>query len=196
MPARAPLTEVAQQAWAHTLRPGAWAIDATAGNGLDTEFLARSVSPGGHVFAFDIQDQALTATAGRLERAGLSAAVTLIRASHADMRAHLPCSSAGHIDLVCFNLGYLPAGDHALTTRTQTTIPALNEAIGLLRPSGVLSVIAYRGHLGAMEEAEAVAAFFDSLPDPWTCLQHEETGSSARPGPVWWMAGRKPISKG
>lgn len=190
MPSRLPLTETAQQAWTKFLKPGAWAIDATAGNGLDTEFLAKSVSPGGHVFAFDIQDQALTTTAARLERAGLSAAVTLIRADHADMRAHLPCSSAGRIDLVCFNLGYLPTGDHNLTTRPSTTVSALKTSLGLLKPSGALSIMAYRGHAGAMEEADAVAAFVAHIPNPWNCRQHERTGCSERPGPVWWLMDR------
>ena len=44
------------------LKPGDWAIDATAGNGKDTLFLAKTVTKSGQVFAFDIQDQALEMT--------------------------------------------------------------------------------------------------------------------------------------
>ncbi|NDV62761.1 methyltransferase domain-containing protein [Puniceicoccales bacterium CK1056] len=182
-----PLTEIAQQAWLSYLRPGAWAIDATAGNGLDTEFLARAVSETGRVFAYDIQDAAIKSTAGRLDKAGLLSRVTLIKADHAELSGHLPCSSHSRIDLICFNLGYLPSGDHSVTTRPLTTLRAIKESLKLLKPSGALSIMAYRGHAGAMEETEAVEHFVATLPQPWTCRQFVETGSKERPGPVWWL---------
>jgi 16S rRNA C1402 N4-methylase RsmH len=187
MPPKTPLTEIAQRAWVSYLTPGAWAIDATAGNGHDTEFLAKSVFPGGRVFAFDVQEIALKATADRLEQAELASLVTLIRADHASMSTHLPCSSRGRMNLICFNLGYLPSGDHSLTTGATSTIAGLHDALGLLKPSGALSIIAYRGHKGAMEETEAVENFVAALPTPWACRHHEATGSNERPGPVWWL---------
>lgn len=188
---REPLTEIAHRAWCRFLGPGAWAVDATAGNGYDTVVLARSVAPSGHVFAFDIQDAALRATARRLERAGLMDRVTLVKGDHSRMRNNLPCGITGRVGLVCFNLGYLPFGSHAVTTLPETTLPALHEALLLLEPKGALSVIAYRGHAGGMAEAEAVGRFFEErLPSPWRCLEHEATGSAERPGPVWWLAGQ------
>ncbi|HSH09275.1 MAG TPA: class I SAM-dependent methyltransferase, partial [Oceanipulchritudo sp.] len=110
MTGRRPLTEIAQEAWKIHLRQGSWAIDATAGNGLDTEFLARNVGPDGRVFAIDIQELAVQNTARRLEEAGLLDRVTLIRGDHARMRDSLACGMRGRIDLICFNLGYLPTG--------------------------------------------------------------------------------------
>jgi len=193
MSGRRPLTEIAQEAWKDFLRPGAWAVDATAGNGLDTEFLARSVGPEGRVLAIDIQDSALLATRQRLQGSGLLDRVTLIRGDHARVREMVACDARGRISLACFNLGYLPHGDHGLTTRRETTILALMAALLLMSPDGALSVIAYRGHAGALEEAEAVERFFNSLPSPWTCRQKMETGRPDHPGPVWWLAtGRKP----
>ena len=182
------LTELAQQAWLDHLRPGAWAVDATAGNGRDTAFLAGAAGPAGRVFAIDIQDAALRATAVRIGGLDLLERVTLVRGDHARLAELLPCKAMGAIDLVCFNLGYLPDGDHAVTTRPETTIPALRAALALLKPAGALSVIAYRGHPGGMREAQAVAGFFAALPAPWRLCQHLETGSAARPGPVWWLA--------
>jgi SAM-dependent methyltransferase len=190
MPDRPRLTERAQQAWRPYLSPGAWAIDATAGNGHDTVFIAQAVSPGGHVFAFDIQEDALRATARRLESAGLLDTATLICADHARLPEHLPCSAKGRIHLVSFNLGYLPTGDHSRTTRPETTLPALQAALGLLAPQGALSMMAYRGHPGGMEEAQAVEAFLEELPKPWIIHSREESGSSDRPGPVWWLVSR------
>ena len=53
--------------WSHAilterLRPGDVVVDATAGNGHDTVFLAEHVLPGGRVFAFDVQEEAVAAT--------------------------------------------------------------------------------------------------------------------------------------
>ncbi|MEX0325915.1 MAG: class I SAM-dependent methyltransferase [Puniceicoccaceae bacterium] len=190
MPGRRPLTEIAQQAWAPYLHPGDWAIDATAGNGWDTLCLAKAVSPGGRVFAIDRQEAAIEATAARLQEAGLLEHVTLIRGDHAHMRDYLACGVRGSVSLVCFNLGYLPGGDHDITTRPETTLPALHEALLLLKPEGALSVLAYRGHEGAMREAESVESFFRNLPTPWKCIQEVSSGSGDNPGPVWWMAAR------
>lgn len=188
---RLPLTDIAHQAWLPFLAPGAWVIDATAGNGLDTEYLARAVAPDGRVFAFDIQADALATTAERLARSGLLDRVTLIRADHASMRNQLPCSSGARMSLICFNLGYLPSGDHHITTRPESTLPALHEALLLLAPQGALSVMVYRGHDGGREEATAVETFMQTLPAPWHCLAHEATGSQQNPGPVWWLAGAR-----
>lgn len=40
---------------AQVLRPGDVAVDATAGNGHDTLFLAQAVGPSGTVYAIDVQ---------------------------------------------------------------------------------------------------------------------------------------------
>ena len=40
------------------LKAGDIAVDFTMGNGHDTEFLSKTVGEQGHVFAFDVQEQA------------------------------------------------------------------------------------------------------------------------------------------
>jgi hypothetical protein len=57
--------------WAHLLmedrlRAGDAVIDATAGNGHDTLFLARLVGETGRVWAFDVQEAAINETRRRL----------------------------------------------------------------------------------------------------------------------------------
>ena len=188
MTGRRPLTEIAQAAWKAYLHAGDWAIDATAGNGYDTLFLAQSVAPGGRVFAIDRQEVAIATTAGRLEEQGLLDTVTLIKGDHARMRDYLACGMRGSVSLICFNLGYLPGGDHGITTRPESTLPALHEALLMLKPEGALSVLAYRGHDGAMDEVEAVERFFHNLPTPWHCIREVRSGTPGNPGPVWWMA--------
>ena len=63
--------------------PGDAVVDATAGNGHDTVFLARLAGPSGQVHAFDVQEEAIRATRERLEKEGLlTPSVRLHLASH------------------------------------------------------------------------------------------------------------------
>jgi hypothetical protein len=50
--------------------------------------------------------------------------------------------------LVTFNLGYLPGGDHSVTTNVDTTIQALQASSNVLQSGGLISVVAYVGHPG------------------------------------------------
>ena len=52
---------------AENVREGDFCIDATAGNGHDTEFLCRLVGETGRVLAMDIQKQAVENTKKRME---------------------------------------------------------------------------------------------------------------------------------
>lgn len=76
------------------LREGDVAVDATMGNGGDTAFLCKLVGETGHVYAFDVQQEALDRTAARLEEAGMRSRATLILAGHETMRDHVPVSPA------------------------------------------------------------------------------------------------------
>lgn len=75
------------------------------GNGGDTAFLCKLVGETGHVYAFDVQQEALDRTAARLEEAGMRNRATLILAGHETMRNHVLVSPR----VVMFNLGWLPA---------------------------------------------------------------------------------------
>ncbi|WP_211321985.1 tRNA (mnm(5)s(2)U34)-methyltransferase [Brockia lithotrophica] len=134
---------------------GLVAADLTAGNGRDTLFLARAVGEGGRVWAFDLQGEAIRRTEARLREAGLLGRVTLVRADHAELARHVrePLHAA------MMNLGYLPGGDPTLVTHPPSTLRAVEETLRLLVPGGILTVVAYPGHPGGEEEAEALLAF-------------------------------------
>lgn len=142
------------------LSPGDRAVDATCGNGHDTLLLARLVGPEGRVWAFDIQEKALEATRTRLEQAGLADQVDLLLAGHETMADHVPSPVNGML----FNLGYLPGGDRNLITRTETTRTALEQALSLLLPGGVLAVTAYPGHEGGNDEETMLMEWAAALP--------------------------------
>ena len=64
------------------VKPGEQVIDATAGNGYDTLFLAKQVGELGRVFSFDVQQLALTRTREKLEEQALDGRCQLILDSH------------------------------------------------------------------------------------------------------------------
>lgn len=141
------------------VKEGDVCIDATAGNGNDTELLCRLTGPSGKVYAFDIQRQALENTRLRLAQYGLSA--TLILDGHENMELHV--AEKGEIACAVFNFGYLPGGDHTLSTKASTSIRALKSALDLLKKGGILSLCIYSGGDSGFEEKEALLAFLKDL---------------------------------
>jgi SAM-dependent methyltransferase len=154
------ILDAAHRCAAEGLTRGDLAIDATVGNGHDTLFLLRQVGASGRVLGVDIQADALSATRKRVHEAdaALLDHLRLVHDGHEALREHVDPADAGRVGAVMFNLGYLPGGDHRITTRPETTVPALRAAFDLLRPEGgVLTVVVYPGHEGGAEEAAAVA---------------------------------------
>lgn len=144
---------------AEAVGPGGTAIDATAGNGYDTLFLARQVGPQGKVYAIDIQAEALKKTALLLNKAGVLDRVILLQNSHEDIGRLVP----GPVDAVIFNLGYLPGGDHNLITTGETTAKALKSSLKMLKPGGRIGLVLYTGHPGGQEEFAVVEEAASSL---------------------------------
>ena len=63
-----------------------------------------------------------------------------------------------------FNLGYLPrSGKKAVTTLRETTFPAVEAALELLAPDGVLIVAIYPGHEEGRLEGEMLHDYFGTL---------------------------------
>jgi len=162
------LVQRAHQRVEQAVNAGDAVIDATLGNGHDTLFLARHVGERGVVYGFDIQQTALDQTEQRLKRAGKRQQVMLFKQGHENLAAVIPGHHHGNIAAVMFNLGYLPGLDKSalsattITTTTittkATTIPALEQAAGLLKRNGVIVIVAYTGHPGGNEETQAVKA--------------------------------------
>ena len=156
------LTDQAHEMVAAALSSGDVAIDATAGNGFDTKFLSESVGPEGQVFAFDIQAEAITRTQAKLDSVGATN-VTLFCETHAELERSIPRSFHGRVGAIMFNLGYLPRGDKDVVTKTQSTLAALNAGVTLLRPEGIVTIVAYTAHAGGLEETQAIEAWLNTL---------------------------------
>ncbi len=144
------------------IKSGDFCIDATAGNGHDTEKLCRLVGGSGRVLAFDIQEQAVKNTRNRLKELGLDKTGTVILDSHANMAAY---AKTGTADCIVFNLGWLPGGDHSVFTRAETTIAAMNAGLEILKDGGFISVSIYYGGRNGYEERDALLKYLEEL-DP------------------------------
>ncbi|SDW60114.1 Putative rRNA methylase [Nitrosomonas communis] len=158
-----PLPETAHHIVRQHLLQGGSAVDATVGNGHDTTFLAQLVGDRGAVFGFDVQLQAIHITAQLLQQRDLLHRVTLIHASHSLMDEHIPQIFHGQIQVIMFNLGYLPGGNKSIITRADSTLTAIEIACRLLTAQGIVTVLAYPGHVGGDEETLRLSRWCQQL---------------------------------
>lgn len=138
------------------LSKGDVCIDATAGNGHDSLFMAKLVTCEGSLFSFDIQVEALTQTKKLLTDNDCMRQAKLIHDCHSKMKNSLNPDLMRRIKVVAFNLGYLPSGNHKIITKKETTIKAITEIYDWIDKNGVISVVAYRGHYGGIQETNAI----------------------------------------
>lgn len=169
-----PIT-LAHHFWKEILKPGDHVLDATCGNGKDTEVLANLVlkqTPYGSVTGLDIQETAIQTTRERLTAS----------LSYEEMgRVHLMCRSHSNLiqdfqsqklKLIVYNLGYLPGGDKSITTMSSSSLNSIKGTLELLSQEGYLSITCYPGHAEGKKETDEIASLFESLsPKQWTICQ-------------------------
>lgn len=146
--------------WKAHLEPGDWAIDATCGNGQDTAILAQITA---NVIALDIQPRAIESASSRAQ-------------AHFFCQSHesFPSFCEGkRIQLIVYNLGYLPGGDKTLTTRVESTLMSIRAAQALIGDGGLISITCYPGHPEGAREQAALLDYVKKLPPQrWDCTHH------------------------
>ncbi|XP_038902809.1 putative rRNA methylase YtqB isoform X2 [Benincasa hispida] len=182
-------TEVAHSVWKHVVRKGDTVVDATCGNGYDTRAMVKMVadeSGSARVYAMDVQKEALENTSAFLDES-LSEKEKLVKLSsicHSRMEDVIPEDSP--VRLVAFNLGYLPGGNKAITTKSETTLRALKAAHRILKPGGLISLVVYVGHPGGLEELETIQKFSSDLAvENWICCKLQMLNRPLAPVPVF-----------
>jgi SAM-dependent methyltransferase len=163
-----PHLEQARLYWKNLLTPTDVVIDATCGNGKDTDYLSQLVSQG-KVYSIDIQEEALI----QAQKNVASSNVAFLLQSHASLPSYEP------VKLVVYNLGYLPGGNKKITTMTESTLLSLRIASELIIQGGALSITCYPGHLEGAREEKAVAEWIYQLNSlKWDVTHHQwRTGS-------------------
>ncbi|MGN1402671.1 MAG: class I SAM-dependent methyltransferase [Bacillus sp. (in: firmicutes)] len=145
------------------INEGDIAIDATVGNGHDTLFLTGLVGESGHVYGFDIQEQAITAASDRLKEHHAEHLVTLFQASHSRVAELVPESNK-KLTAAVFNLGYLPGGDKSIVTVADTTITAIEQILDRMEPEGIIVLVVYHGHPEGAKEKNLILEYAENLP--------------------------------
>ena len=141
------------------IREGDTVVDATMGNGHDTELLAELVGETGKVYAFDIQLLAIENTNTRLKELGFEDRAELILDGHENIDIHIK----EKVKFIIYNLGYLPKGDHTITTNSNTTIGSIEKGLNLLQLGGMILVVMYPGHESGLLEKLAIEDFSSAL---------------------------------
>lgn len=134
-------------------------IDATMGNGYDTVYLGNLVGENGKVYAFDVQEEALKSTRKKVIRDNMEDRVELILDGHENLDKYVKES----VSCIVFNLGYLPRAKHVIITKPDTTLEAIKKGLNLLKPNGIMSIAAYIGHEGGLEEKNHICEYLESL---------------------------------
>lgn len=143
--------------WDPVLQYAKVIVDATCGNGHDTLYLAEHSLGAAHIYGFDLQPQAIINTNNRV--ANFSDKVTLQQISHDSGIQNID----DEIDLIVFNLGYLPGSNHGCMTSESTTLHALSIGLEKLSSQGFISVVAYPGTDEGQREYESVLTWMQSL---------------------------------
>ncbi|RSL32883.1 methyltransferase domain-containing protein [Salibacterium salarium] len=155
--------DFAKEVMNQSINDGDIAIDATAGKGSDTLFLARRVGESGKVYSFDIQKEALDQTSQLLHHHQLDNRVTLFQQGHEQANSLIPVEEQARLKTVVFNLGYLPGGNKQITTQTNTTVQAVSDFLDMLPSGGLLVVVVYHGHEEGKKEKEALETYSTQL---------------------------------
>ena len=142
------------------VQEGDFCIDATAGKGRDTALLCRLTGENGRVLAFDVQEDAVRQTRELLAKEHLSAEVYLD--SHANMVHYAEPET---VDCIVFNFGRLPGGDPSIFTQADSSVAALEAALRLLKPGGVIAIALYYGGANGYGERDAVMTWLETLDD-------------------------------
>ena len=152
-------------------------IDATCGNGFDTLFLSGLVGPGGMVYAFDVQTDAIKSTQAKLDEKKIEN-VVLIHDGHEHVLKYI----SGEIAAAIFNLGYLPGSDKSVTTHARTTWAAVTEMLKILKKNGTIILVVYHGHETGKIERAAIEEKISTLDAASTAvLRYEFLNKSDAP---------------
>lgn len=134
-------------------------IDATVGNGHDSKFLCSFLGENGKFYGFDIQKSAIDRTEERLDEKNYKCTINLFLDSHTEFKKHIQ----EEVDMIIYNLGYLPKGDKSITTLHDTSLLSVKEGMDILKKEGMIILTIYPGHDEGMKEFEIISSFLKGV---------------------------------
>lgn len=128
------------------------AIDATLGNGHDTDYLSKIFKK---VYAFEIQKNPCEEYIKRKKEN-----VEVINDSHHKLKEYV----SEPVDCIIYNLGYLPGGDKSITTLYETSLLSIKAGLDLLDYGGIMAICIYKGHEEGKIEESSILSYVKTLP--------------------------------
>lgn len=186
--------DLSKQYFEKLLKPGDIAIDATCGNGHDTLFIASRIltEDSGALYTLDIQKEALKSAKILLqENIPLThfGRIHFLEMSHETFPSEIAKNS---VKLIIYNLGYLPGGDKAITTESDTTLKSIKNSMELISFEGAISITCYPGHPAGKIEEDLILEFASTLDHrAWNCCHHRFVNREK--GPSLLILQKQPI---
>ncbi len=164
------MVEIAHSFLSPALHRQAVCVDATFGQGKDTDwFVKRKV---GKVYAFDIQEHLI-----ERRKDDFQSHVRLIADSHASMGRYVK----EDVDAMIFNFGFCPHEDPSVTTMPSESVKAIGAGLKRLRIKGRMALVIYPHQFGK-QESEAIEAFLKPV-DPHIVSIQKVCGLNIHTGP-------------
>ncbi|GAA0465080.1 class I SAM-dependent methyltransferase [Alkalibacillus silvisoli] len=138
-------------------------VDATLGNGHDSLMLSELVGRDGHIFAFDVQKQALEQAQQLFNQHDVQHVTTILQ-GHEHAYEELNKRDIKNIGGVIFNLGFLPGSDQSITTTANTTIQAIEGLLKLLKKERLIVIVIYPGHETGQIEKDELLNYLKNKP--------------------------------
>lgn len=184
MPKKRSALTMAHETIAQFVKPGAFCIDATAGRGNDTLYLATLSGHSGKVIAFDIQQEAVDSTNALLAAHGFSGSAKAVLCSHTEMGRY---ASAETVDCITFNFGWLPGADHSVFTKAQSSVQAVQQGLALLKQDGLMTLCIYYGRDNGLSERDALLEYVRGIDSKqYTVIEHHFSNRPNNP-PIYIM---------
>lgn len=127
------------------------AIDCTLGNGHDSLFLSKLFK---EVHSLDIQPLALKRSKERLKD---ESNVYLYLLNHKD----IDTLNLKNVDLILYNLGFLPGSDKKIITNYTTTLTSLKKAYELINDEGEIIIASYIRQPNGKEEYDMIIKYLN-----------------------------------
>lgn len=158
------------------------AIDATLGNGHDTDFLKNIFKV---VHSFDINEEAVLKYEDKKNKN-----VYVYQMSHEYIDNFF---IDGTVDLIIYNLGFLPNGNKEITTKAESTIISIEKSLNLIKTGGYILIVTYRGHFEGLREDNAVFDFLSKIPKNEYGVMMHKTINRNDVSPILYLVEKKGV---
>ena len=144
------MVEVSHEFLKPVLHSQAICVDATIGNGKDSQYLLDQHVK--KVYGFEIQKEVL-------ESVNISdSRFYPILDGHEKMARYIH----EEVDAIIFNFGFCPNGDTTITTLPETSLQAVKASLQMLKRKGRLALVLYP-HQYSLQEQNTIEAFLKTL---------------------------------